>query len=135
MFYGIDLADEDSICSVFDTVRQEHGDPDILVNCAGISRPMRFRNITSDLWEKMLKINLTSQYLCIREVIEKMAENGVATNVHYKPLPMMTAYGKDCTDYPNSYDYYHNLITLPLHTLLSDEDVAYICEALRNAVK
>lgn len=68
-------------------------------------------------------------------IIEKMAENGVATNVHYKPLPMMTAYGKDCTDYPNSYDYYHNLITLPLHTLLSDEDVAYICEALRNAVK
>ena len=60
------------------------------------------------------------------EIIEKMAERGVATNVHYKPLPMMTAYGKDCSAYPNSYDYYHNLITLPFHTLLSDEDVDYV---------
>ena len=68
-------------------------------------------------------------------IIEKMAECGVATNVHYKPLPMMTAYGKDCSAYPNSYDYYRNLITLPLHTLLSDEDVDYVCEALREAVK
>jgi dTDP-4-amino-4,6-dideoxygalactose transaminase len=65
-------------------------------------------------------------------IIEKMAERGVATNVHYKPLPMMTAYGKDCSAYPNSYDYYHNLITLPFHTLLSDEDVEYICETLKE---
>lgn len=70
------------------------------------------------------------------KVIEHMAQNGVATNVHYKPLPMMTAY---CTasggieKYPNSYDYYKNLITLPLHTLLSDEDVEYVCECLREA--
>ena len=69
------------------------------------------------------------------KIIEKMAEMGVATNVHYKPLPMMTAYGKDCSGYPNSYDYYHNLITLPLHTLLSDEDVEYVCECLKNAFK
>lgn len=68
------------------------------------------------------------------KIIEKMAENGVATNVHYKPLPLMTAYGKDCSNYPNSYDYYKNLITLPLHTLLSDEDVAYVCETLKKAV-
>ena len=68
-------------------------------------------------------------------VIEKMAERGVATNVHYKPLPMMTAYGKDCSAYPNSYDYYHNLITLPLHTLLSDEDVAYVCEILKKVIR
>ena len=68
-------------------------------------------------------------------IIEKMAERGVATNVHYKPLPMMTAYGKDCSAYPNSYDYYHNLITLPLHTLLSDEDVEYVCETLKEVVK
>lgn len=67
-------------------------------------------------------------------LIEKIAEQGVATNVHYKPLPMMTAYGKDCSAYPNAYDYYRNLITLPLHTKLSDEDVEYVCEALRNAV-
>lgn len=67
------------------------------------------------------------------QIIEKMAEYGVATNVHYKPLPMMTAYGKDCTAYPNSYDYYHNLITLPLHTLLSDDDVDYVCEVFKKA--
>lgn len=69
------------------------------------------------------------------EIIEKMAEHGVATNVHYKPLPMMTAYGKDCSAYPNSYDYYHNLITLPFHTLLSNEDVDYVCETLKEVVK
>lgn len=68
-------------------------------------------------------------------IIERMAEHGVATNVHYKPLPMMTAYGADCSAYPNSYDYYHNLITLPLHTLLSDEDVDYVCRILRKAVE
>lgn len=70
-----------------------------------------------------------------QRIIEKMASCGVATNVHYKPLPLMTAYGKDCSDYPNAYDYYHNLISLPLHTLLSDEDVAYVCETLKKAVQ
>ena len=72
------------------------------------------------------------------EIIIKMAEQGVATNVHYKPLPMMTAYkalGWNINDFPNTYDYYHNLITLPLHTLLSDDDVQYICETLGQAVK
>ncbi len=69
------------------------------------------------------------------EIIEKMAEHGVATNVHYKPLPMMTAYGADCNKYPNSYDYYKNLITLPFHTLLTDEDVEYVCEMLRGVMK
>ena len=67
-------------------------------------------------------------------IIQKMAEQGVATNVHYKPLPMMSAYGKDCSAYPNSYDYYHNLITLPLHTLLSDEDVEYVCETMKSVM-
>lgn len=70
-------------------------------------------------------------------IIEKMAERGVATNVHYKPLPMMTAYkalGWDIKDFPNTYDYYRNLITLPLHTLLSDADVDYVCEALKEAI-
>ena len=70
-------------------------------------------------------------------IIEKMAENGVATNVHYKPLPMMTAYkalGWDINDFPNTFDYYHNLITLPLHTLLSNEDVAYICKTLKDVL-
>lgn len=72
------------------------------------------------------------------EIIEKMAERGVATNVHYKPLPMMTAYkayGWDITDFPNAFNYYANLITLPLHTLLSDEDVGYVCENFREVIK
>lgn len=71
------------------------------------------------------------------EIIEKMAEHGVATNVHYKPMPMMTAYkalGWDVRDFPNTYDYYHNLITLPLHTRLTDEDVNYVCETLKDVV-
>lgn len=68
-------------------------------------------------------------------IIEKMAERGVATNVHYKPLPMMTAYGKDCSAYPNAYNYYHNLITLPLHTLLTDEDIEYVCKVLKEAIE
>lgn len=71
------------------------------------------------------------------EIITKIAEQGVATNVHYKPLPMMTAYkalGWDINDFPNTYDYYHNLITLPLHTLLSDEDVEYVCETVKKVI-
>lgn len=72
------------------------------------------------------------------EIITKMAEMGVVTNVHYKPLPMMTAYkrlGANIADYPNAYDYYHNLITLPLHTKLTDEDVQYVCECYKTCVK
>lgn len=72
------------------------------------------------------------------EIIEKMAERGVATNVHYKPLPMMTAYKEmsgGIEKYPNAYDYYHNLITLPFHTKLSDEDVEYVCENLKEVVR
>lgn len=68
-------------------------------------------------------------------IITRMAEKGVATNVHYKPLPLMTAYGGDCSSYPNAYDYYRNLISLPLHTLLSDDDVNYVCETLTEVVK
>ena len=62
-------------------------------------------------------------------VITKMAERGIACNVHYKPLPMMTAYknlGFDIADYPNAYAQYENEITLPLHTRLTDEDVEYV---------
>lgn len=73
-----------------------------------------------------------------REIIIKLAERGVSTNVHYKPLPMMTAYkemGWDIKDFPNSYDYYANLITLPLHTKLNDEDVDYIIKNFRDVVK
>ena len=66
-----------------------------------------------------------------QEIIEKMAEKGIATNVHYKPLPMMTAYrnlGFDMKDYPNTYKMYKNEITLPLHTNLTDDEVEYIIE-------
>ncbi len=71
------------------------------------------------------------------EIIEKMAECGVATNVHYKPLPMMSAYKEmsgGIDQYPNAYDYYHNLMTLPLHTLLSNADVDYVCENLKEVM-
>lgn len=63
------------------------------------------------------------------QIIEQMAANGISCNVHYKPLPMMTAYknlGFDIKDYPNAYDFYRNEITLPLHTLLNDDDVDYV---------
>lgn len=72
-----------------------------------------------------------------REIIIKLAERGVATNVHYKPLPMMTAYknlGWDIKDFPNAYAYYENLITLPLHTNLTDEDVDYVIENFKEVV-
>ena len=72
-----------------------------------------------------------------REIIIKLAERGVNTNVHYKPLPMMTAYkemGWDIKDFPNAYDYYANLITLPLHTKLTDEDVDYVISNFKEVV-
>ena len=73
-----------------------------------------------------------------QEIIVKMAEAGIATNVHYKPLPMMTAYknlGFDIKDYPNAYKRFVNEITLPLHTCLTDEEVEYIIENYCKIVK
>ena len=70
--------------------------------------------------------------------IIKMAERGVATNVHYKPLPMHTAYknlGFDIKDYPNAYAQFANEMTLPLHTLLTDEDVEYVVECFKAVQK
>ena len=72
------------------------------------------------------------------EIIIRMAEQGIACNVHYKPLPMMTAYknlGFDIADYPNAYDSFVNEVTLPLHTKLSDEDVQYVCKIGKGVVK
>ena len=72
------------------------------------------------------------------KVIEKMAERGIATNVHYKPLPMMTAYkvlGFDIKDYPNAFHLFENEITLPLNTRMSDEDVEYVMENFVDIVK
>ncbi len=71
------------------------------------------------------------------EIIDRMAELGVSCNVHFKPLPMMTAYknmGFDIKDYPNAYAHYKNEITLPLHTKLSDDDVKYVIECYRKVL-
>ena len=71
-------------------------------------------------------------------VIEKMAERGIATNVHYKPLPMMTAYkalGFDIANYPNAYNLFENEVTLPLNTKMSLEDVDYVIENFVDIVK
>jgi len=71
------------------------------------------------------------------EIITKMAERGISCNVHYKPLPLLTAYsnlGFDIKDYPNAYDYFVNEVTLPLHTRLSDEDVKVIVENFKEIV-
>lgn len=70
-------------------------------------------------------------------VITKMAEKGVSSNVHYKPLPMHSAYknlGFKMEDYPNAFDMYKNEITLPLHTLLTDEDIEYVVGRLKESI-
>lgn len=71
------------------------------------------------------------------EIIIRMAEQGIACNVHYKPLPMMTAYknlGFDIADYPNAYRYFANEITLPLHTCLTDEMIDYVLKIYKDLV-
>lgn len=71
------------------------------------------------------------------EIIIKMAEQGVATNVHYKPLPMHTAYKKlgfNIADYPNAYAHFENEITLPLHTCLTDEEVEYVIATYKTVL-
>ena len=73
-----------------------------------------------------------------QEIIVQMAERGIATNVHYKPLPMMTAYknlGFDIADFPNAYAHFANEITLPLHTRLTDEEINYIIEQYTDILK
>ncbi len=74
----------------------------------------------------------------VNKVIEQMAERGIATNVHYKPLPMMTAYkalGFDIKDYPNAYHLFENEITLPLNTKMTDEDQEYVIENFVEILK
>ena len=71
------------------------------------------------------------------DIITKMAERDIATNVHYKPLPMMTAYkrlGFDIKDFPNAYNQFKNEITLPLHTRLTDEEVEYILKNFKEII-
>ena len=71
-------------------------------------------------------------------IITKMAEKGIATNVHFKPLPMLTAYknlGFDIQDYPNAYELFSNEITLPLHTKLTDEEAEYVIKSLKECIR
>ena len=70
-------------------------------------------------------------------VIEQMAEREIACNVHYKPLPMMTAYknfGFDIKDYPNAYNQYRNEVTLPLHTCLTNDQVEYVISNFKKII-
>jgi dTDP-4-amino-4,6-dideoxygalactose transaminase len=67
-----------------------------------------------------------------------MANKGISTNVHYKPLPMFTAYknlGFNIIDYQNAYDFYKNEISLPFHTLLTEEDVLYVSQNLNEILQ
>ena len=72
------------------------------------------------------------------QIILQLAEQGIASNVHYKPLPLLTAYknmGFQMEDYPNSYRMFENEITLPLHTCLSDEQVSYVTEKFTEILR
>lgn len=85
----------------------------------------------------LVRIPNKSREACNR-IIEQMAEYGVATNVHYKPLPLLTAYknlGFDMKNYPNAYKFYQQEITLPLHTCLTDCEVDYIIETFKKVIK
>lgn len=84
----------------------------------------------------LVRINGKTREEC-NAFITKMAKAGVATNVHYKPLPMLTAYkdlGFDIKDYPNAFAMYENEITLPLHTKLTDEEVDYVIDIFRKTI-
>jgi dTDP-4-amino-4,6-dideoxygalactose transaminase len=72
------------------------------------------------------------------DFIVKLAERGVASNVHYKPLPLHTGYqamGLDPKDFPNCVEQYSNMVTLPLHTVMTDEDQDYVIECVKDAYK
>ena len=85
----------------------------------------------------MVRVNGKTRQEC-NDIIIKMAERGIATNVHYKPLPMLTAYkslGFDKADYPNACDLFENAITLPLHTKLTDEEVDYVIQNFKECIE
>ena len=89
---------------------------------------------SQDILEKASVFVLTSNTEgCPNALIEAMAGDGIATNVHYKPLPMLTAYqnmGFDIKDYPNALAQFENEITLPLYSTLTEDDVRWVCERL-----
>ena len=86
----------------------------------------------------LMLVRLTGKSSAFRNaLIERMANDGVATNVHYKPLPLLTAYrdlGFAIADFPNALAQFENEVTLPLHTLLSDEDVDYVAGSFKRAL-
>lgn len=85
----------------------------------------------------LVRVNGKNREAC-NQIIEKMAENGIGTNVHYKPLPLLSAYrnmGFDIKDYPNANALYENEITLPLHTKLTDEEVQYVIHIFKECLK
>lgn len=85
----------------------------------------------------LVRLNGKTREEC-NAIITKMAERGVATNVHYKPLPMLSAYKKlgfSIEDYPNAYELFANEITLPLHTKLTDEEVEYVIEMFKECIR
>lgn len=85
----------------------------------------------------LIRVNGKTREEC-NEIIIRLAERGVATNVHYKPLPMLTAYknlGFDIKDYPNAKDLFENAITLPLHTKLTDEEITYVIENVKECIR
>lgn len=85
----------------------------------------------------LVRVNGKTREEC-NEIIMKLAERGIATNVHYKPLPLLTAYknlGFDIKDYPNAYALFENEITLPLHTKLTDEEVAYVIQNFKECIE
>lgn len=84
----------------------------------------------------LVRVNGKTREEC-NDIITKMAEKGIATNVHYKPLPMLSAYknlGFDIKDYPNAYAMFENEITLPLHTLLTDEEIEYVIDSFKDCL-
>ncbi len=94
-------------------------------------------NHTSSGHLYLVRLNGKTREEC-NEIITKMAERGVATNVHYKPLPMLSAYknqGFSIADYPNAYDLFANEITLPLHTKLTDEEVEYVIACFKECIR
>ena len=109
---------------------------DLLYNCniEIYQNESRLQNSTVHLYMVRL-LGKNENYR--NKIIERMASNGIATNVHYKPLPMMTAYknlGFKISDFPNAFKMYENEITLPLHTLMNEEDVEYVCTHLKKEI-
>ena len=97
-----------------------------------------FKNVIKESCRHLYMIRLKNQDEEKRnEVITKLAENDIATNVHFQPLPLLTAYknlGFQIEDYPNAYNQYKNEISLPFHDFFSEDDVKYICEYIKKLI-